>query len=203
MHHKRRRDRCRSRENEVKSKPGFPQFSVGKRRAEFPYHSERRSRGYRKSIRSAVVERCCLKNAAVFLRKQRLSLKQKAAHRTRHRPRSGKKRPKAKRIENINLHEHELIGYDTLFREIIEELKEVPGIEVFRIAVTCTGRELYAVCLKPEVYRGISVADKASGESAERGDQCKTPCKRGCLNECIVYAAEETFNRRCLQRAAG
>ena len=85
-------------------------------------------------------------------------------------------RPKAKQIENINLHEHELIGYDT-YRGIIEELKEVPG--------------------------GISVADKASGESAERGDQCKTPCKRGCLNECIIYAAEETFNRRCLQRAAG
>lgn len=32
-----------------------------------------------------------LENAAVFLRKQRLSLKQKAAHRTRHRLRSGKK----------------------------------------------------------------------------------------------------------------
>lgn len=57
-------------------------------------------------------------------------------------------RPKAKQIENINLHEHELIGYDT-YREIIEELKEVPGIEVFRIAVSYTGRELYAVWLKP------------------------------------------------------
>ena len=31
------------------------------------------------------------KNAAVFLRKQRLSLKQKAAHRTRHRLRAGRK----------------------------------------------------------------------------------------------------------------
>ena len=31
-------------------------------------------------------------------------------------------KPKTKRIEEIDLHEHELIGYDT-YREIIEELK--------------------------------------------------------------------------------
>lgn len=54
-----------------------------------------------------------------------------------------------KRIEEIDLHEHELIGYET-YLDIIEELKEVPGIEVFRTAVSYTGRELYAIWLKPE-----------------------------------------------------
>lgn len=54
-----------------------------------------------------------------------------------------------KSIAEIDLHEQELIGYET-YLEIIEELKLVPGIEVFRTAVSYTGRELYAIWLKPE-----------------------------------------------------
>ena len=75
-------------------------------------------------------------------------------------------RPKAKQIENINLHEHELIGYDT-YREIIEELKEVPGIEVFRIAVSYTGRELYAVWLKPEYEGYLSLTKRLARVPSE------------------------------------
>ena len=75
-------------------------------------------------------------------------------------------KPKTKRIENINLHEHELIGYDT-YREIIEELKEVPGIEVFRIAVSYTGRELYAVWLKPEYEGYLSLTKRLARVPSE------------------------------------
>lgn len=57
-----------------------------------------------------------------------------------------------KKITEINLHENELIGYDT-YREIIEELKCVEGVEVFRTARSYAGRELYAVWLKPR-YEG-------------------------------------------------
>lgn len=59
---------------------------------------------------------------------------------------------KEKEISDIDLHEHELIGYDT-YLEIINELKHVPGIEVFRTAVSYTGREIYAIQLVPE-YEG-------------------------------------------------
>ena len=52
-------------------------------------------------------------------------------------------------IEDIDLHEKELIGYDQCIA-ILEELKHVPGIEVFRTARSYTGRELYAIWLKPE-----------------------------------------------------
>ena len=70
-------------------------------------------------------------------------------------------KPKTKRIEEIDLHEHELIGYDT-YREIIEELKQVPGIEVFRTAVSYTGRELYAVWIKPEYEGYLSMTKRIS-----------------------------------------
>lgn len=56
---------------------------------------------------------------------------------------------KDKSITEIDLHEKELIGYDQC-REILEELKSVPGIEVFRTARSYTGRELYAIWLKPQ-----------------------------------------------------
>lgn len=62
------------------------------------------------------------------------------------------KAAKTKRIEEIDLHEYEVIGYEQ-YREIIEQLKEVPGIEVFRTAVSYAGREAYAIWLKPE-YKG-------------------------------------------------
>lgn len=59
---------------------------------------------------------------------------------------------KKKSIEDINLHEFEVIGYET-YLEIIEELKNVPGIEVFRTAVSYAGRECYGIWLKP-AYKG-------------------------------------------------
>lgn len=57
-----------------------------------------------------------------------------------------------KKITDINLSEEELIGYER-YREIIEELKQVEGIEVFRTAYSYMGRELYAIWLKP-AYEG-------------------------------------------------
>lgn len=56
---------------------------------------------------------------------------------------------KDKSISEIDLHENELIGYDQCLK-ILKELKHVPGIEVFRTARSYTGRELYAIWLKPE-----------------------------------------------------
>ena len=52
-------------------------------------------------------------------------------------------------ITDIELSEKELIGYEE-YLTIIEELKHVPGIEVFRTARSYTGRELYAIWLKPK-----------------------------------------------------
>ena len=59
---------------------------------------------------------------------------------------------KQKNITEIDLHENELIGYETCL-EIIEELKQVPGIEVFRTAVSYAGRKQYAIWLLP-AYEG-------------------------------------------------
>ena len=59
---------------------------------------------------------------------------------------------KNKNIADIDLHENELIGYET-YLEIMEELKQVPGIEVFKTAVSYAGRVQYAIWLAPE-YKG-------------------------------------------------
>lgn len=59
------------------------------------------------------------------------------------------KKEKNLSIEEIDLHEQEVIGYET-YRQIIEQLKHVPGIEVFRTAVSYAGREAYGIWLKPE-----------------------------------------------------
>lgn len=56
---------------------------------------------------------------------------------------------KNKRIEELDLCEKEVIGYDG-YMELIRKLKQVPGIEVFRTARSYMGRELYAVWLKPK-----------------------------------------------------
>lgn len=47
-------------------------------------------------------------------------------------------------IKEIDLHEDRLIGYDECM-EILEQLKRVPGIEVFQIASSYMGRKIYAV----------------------------------------------------------
>lgn len=73
---------------------------------------------------------------------------------------------KCKSINDINLHEHELIGYET-YLEIIEELKQVPGIEVFRTAVSYTGREIYAIWLKPEYEGYLSMTKRLTMHPSE------------------------------------
>ncbi len=70
-------------------------------------------------------------------------------------------RPEKKKITEIDLHEKELIGYET-YREIIEELKCVDGIEVFRTAYSYSGRELYAVWLKPQHEGYLSMTKRLS-----------------------------------------
>lgn len=59
---------------------------------------------------------------------------------------------KTKSISEINLYENELIGYE-MYLEIMEQLKQVPGIEVFKTATSYAGREQYAIWLAPE-YKG-------------------------------------------------
>ncbi|CUX29444.1 M14 family metallopeptidase [Clostridium sp. C105KSO13] len=53
------------------------------------------------------------------------------------------------RISDIDLSEYELIGYEK-YIEIIHQLKRVPGLNVYRTAVSYTGRELYAVEVLPK-----------------------------------------------------
>lgn len=55
-------------------------------------------------------------------------------------------------ISDIDLSENELIGYRK-YIEIIGQLKHVPGLRVYRTAVSYTGREIYAVEILPE-YKG-------------------------------------------------
>lgn len=52
-------------------------------------------------------------------------------------------------IREIDLSEETLIGYDK-YMEIIEKLKRVEGISVYRTAVSYTGREIYAVEILPD-----------------------------------------------------
>ncbi len=51
-------------------------------------------------------------------------------------------------IEDINLYEDVLIGYDK-YIEIIEQLKRVEGLEVYRVAESYLGRDIYAVEIAP------------------------------------------------------
>lgn len=73
---------------------------------------------------------------------------------------------KVRSIEEIGLHEKELISYE-MYRELIEELKDVPGIEVLRTAVSYTGRELYAIWLKPEREGYLSMTKRLTLHPSE------------------------------------
>lgn len=55
-------------------------------------------------------------------------------------------------IREIDLLEHTLIGYEQ-YLEIIEQLKRVPGISVYKTATSYAGRDIYAVELLPK-YKG-------------------------------------------------
>ena len=58
-------------------------------------------------------------------------------------------------IKEVDLSESELIGYEK-YIEIIEQLKHVPGLNVYRTAVSYTGREIYAVEILPHLEGYIS-----------------------------------------------
>ncbi len=64
-------------------------------------------------------------------------------------------------ITDIDLHEKELIGYETCM-EIIEQLKGVDGIKVFRTAWSYQGRELYSIWLKPQYEGYLSMTKRLS-----------------------------------------
>lgn len=66
-----------------------------------------------------------------------------------------------KKITDIDLHENELIGYETCL-EIIEELGGVQGLEVFRTARSYQGRSLYGIWLKPEYEGYLSMTKRLS-----------------------------------------
>ena len=73
---------------------------------------------------------------------------------------------KSKCIEDIDFHEFEVIGYET-YLEIVEELKKVPGIEVFRTAVSYAGRECYGIWLKPEYEGYLSMTKYLTNRPSE------------------------------------
>ncbi|MEG1957867.1 MAG: M14 family metallopeptidase [Lachnospiraceae bacterium] len=53
-------------------------------------------------------------------------------------------------IQEIDWKEYEVIGYEQ-YLDIIEQLKQVPGIQVYKIADSYAGRDIYAVELLPKV----------------------------------------------------
>ena len=68
---------------------------------------------------------------------------------------------KKKKITDIDLHEKELIGYET-YLDMIEELQDVDGIEVFQTACSYSGRKLYAIWLKPHYEGYLSMTKRLS-----------------------------------------
>ncbi|MEG2783190.1 MAG: M14 family metallopeptidase [Lachnospiraceae bacterium] len=58
------------------------------------------------------------------------------------------KQEKTLDIEEIDLLEHDVIGYEQ-YLDIIEQLKKVPGIQVYKTATSYAGREIYAIELLP------------------------------------------------------
>lgn len=74
--------------------------------------------------------------------------------------------PKNMSIEDIDIHEFEVIGYE-MYLDIIEQLKKVPGIEVFRTAVSYAGREAYAIWIKPEYEGYLSMTKYLTNHPSE------------------------------------
>lgn len=73
---------------------------------------------------------------------------------------------KNRKITDIDLHENELIGYDT-YLEIMEQLKDVKGIEVFQSAVSYQGRKQYAIWLKEEQEGYLSMTKYLTARPSE------------------------------------
>ena len=64
-------------------------------------------------------------------------------------------------ITEINLHEKELIGYETCL-EVIEELKGVKGIRIFETARSYQGRKLYGIWILPHYEGYLSMTKRLS-----------------------------------------
>jgi hypothetical protein len=69
-------------------------------------------------------------------------------------------------IEDIDLLEHTLIGYEQCM-EILDKLKKVPGVMVYRTARSYQGRSLYAVELKPHLKGYISRVKRITNHPVE------------------------------------
>lgn len=64
-------------------------------------------------------------------------------------------------ITEIDLHEKELIGYET-YLEIMEELRGVRGIRIFEAARSYQGRRLYGIWLMPQYEGYLSMTKRLS-----------------------------------------
>jgi hypothetical protein len=73
---------------------------------------------------------------------------------------------KTAKIEEIDLLEHTLIGYEQCI-ELLDKLKKVPGIMVYRTARSYQGRSLYAVELKPHLKGYISRVKRITNHPVE------------------------------------
>lgn len=69
-------------------------------------------------------------------------------------------------IRDIDISEKELIGYER-YIVIINQLKKVPQLNVFRTAVSYKGREIYGVELRPQAEGYISRTKRISAHPSE------------------------------------
>lgn len=69
-------------------------------------------------------------------------------------------------IRDINIYEQEVIGYEQ-YLEVIEQLKRVPGLAVYRTARSYLGRDLYAVELKSRKKGYISRTKRLTNHPSE------------------------------------
>ena len=69
-------------------------------------------------------------------------------------------------IQDIDLLENQLIGYDEYIK-IIEQLKKVSGIAVYRTAISYAGREIYAIELLPTAKGYVSRTKRLTNYPSE------------------------------------
>lgn len=69
-------------------------------------------------------------------------------------------------ISDIDLMEHTLIGYEQ-YLEIISQLKRVPGIKVYPVAESYSGRDIYAVEILPKSKGYVSMTKRINNLPSE------------------------------------
>lgn len=69
-------------------------------------------------------------------------------------------------ISSLDLHEKEVISYE-MYLDLMRELKKIPELEVFRTAVSYTGRELYGIWLKPKYEGYLSMTKRLTCHPSE------------------------------------